>query len=267
MKTCGRSPYQEGEVMVRGFYEAASGVLATQKSFNVVANNIANVGTSGFKAEGTVGSSFAEHLVARIGGGNIFPSRNIGPGSFFTVNIIEYTDFAQGSIENTDRELDMAINGNGYFIVRSDTLGDVLTRNGQFDVDSEMQLVLPGVGLVLDDGGSPITLESSTFEVNADGAILVGDEEVGRVGVFSVSDESSMINAGRGFYFSSETPETATIGSYMVVQGALEKSNVNMAMEMSRVMSGQNMFNACAQIVKMYDSLNEVLVTQIGKVS
>ncbi|MCL2164990.1 MAG: flagellar hook-basal body complex protein [Oscillospiraceae bacterium] len=149
--------------MVRGLYEAASGVLAQLKSFSVTANNIANVGTSGFKAVGVVGSSFAEHYVARIGDGNIFPSRNIGKGSFFTVNISEYTDFTQGSIENTGRELDMAINGNGYFRVHSDSMGDVLTRNGQFDVDSEMQLILPGVGVVLDDGGSPIILESSTF--------------------------------------------------------------------------------------------------------
>jgi len=253
--------------MIRGFYEAASGILAQQKSLNITANNIANTGTSGFKAEGTVGSSFAEHLVARIGDGNIFTSNNIGGGSFFTVNISEYTDFTQGSIENTGRELDVAINGAGYFMVHSETLGDVLTRNGQFDVDSEMQLVLPGVGLVLDEGGSPIILENSTFELGADGIIMIDGEEIGRIGIYNVSDENSLINAGRGFFFSEETPESVAGGGYRVVQGALEKANVNMAFEMSRVMSGQNMFNACAQIVKMYDALNEALITQIGKIS
>ncbi|MDR0570602.1 MAG: flagellar hook-basal body protein [Clostridiales Family XIII bacterium] len=253
--------------MVRGFYEAASGVLAQLRNFNVMASNVANTGTSGYKAESLVGSSFAEHMVARIGGGDIHPTRSIGKATFFTTNISEYTDFSQGSMENTGRELDLAINGEGFFMISSDSLGEVLTRNGQFAVDSEMNLVLPGVGQVLDENMSPITLESSSFELGQDGAIMVGDEEVARLGVFAVEDVSALKNAGRGFYSSEAEPDLAAAGTFQTVQGTLEKSNVSMAVEMSRVMAGQNMYNACQQVVKMYDQLNEALVTQLGRVS
>jgi flagellar basal-body rod protein FlgG len=260
--------------MVRGFYEAASGVLAQQRNFNVISNNIANVTTTGYKAESLVGSSFAEHLVARIGDGPIFPRRNIGPATFFTTNIDEYTDFTQGNIENTGRDLDIALVGNGFFMIESESKGEILTRNGQFSVDSEMNLVLPGVGLVLDDGGSPITLDSSNIVIDENGGIRYVNtegeedaEETARIGVYTVEDESELENAGQGFYRSEPAPDVAAAGSYRIAQYAIEKSNVNMAMEMSRVMAGQNQYNACTQVVKMYDQLNEALVTQIGRVS
>ncbi|MDR3294356.1 MAG: flagellar hook-basal body protein [Clostridiales Family XIII bacterium] len=254
--------------MVRGFYEAASGVLSQLRNFNVVANNIANVATAGYKSESLVGSSFAEHFVARVGGGDIQQTRNIGRGSFFTANVDEYTDFTQGSMENTGRELDMAINGDGFFMVRTDDMGDVLTRNGQFSVDAEMNLVLPGVGQVLDEGMSPITLESSSLVVDSSGAIIVDGEETTRIGVFSVEDPDALLHIeNKGFFAAEEEPEQAAAASYQVVQYTIEKSNVNMAMEMSRVMSGQNLYNACSQVVKMYDQLNESLVTQIGRIA
>jgi flagellar basal-body rod protein FlgG len=255
--------------MVRGFYEAASGVLAQQRNFNVISSNIANVTTAGYKAESTVGSSFAEHLVARIGDGRILPRRSIGPASFFTTNIDKYTDFAQGSIENTGRDLDFALVGPGFFMIDSESMGEVLTRNGQFGVDAEMNLVLPGVGLVLDDGGSPITLAGSSITVDENGIIryAAGDdgEEAARIGVYAVEDTDALISAGRGFYRSEQEPDLAT--GCRVTQYAIEKSNVNTAMEMSRVIAGQNLYNACTQAVKMYDLLNETLVTQIGRVS
>jgi flagellar basal-body rod protein FlgG len=213
--------------------------------------------------------------VARIGGGNIQQTRNIGHGMFFTTNISDYTDFSQGSIEGTGRELDMAISGDGFFLIRTEDMGDVMTRNGQFDVDEEMNLVLPGAGQVLDDGGSPITLESSSIRVDAEGNVYTaaadGTDETGdaiaRIGVYDVEDLAALRNAGKGFYQSEEDPDAADAASYRLIQNTIEKANVNMALEMSRVMAGQNMYNACSQVVKMYDQLNETLVTQIGRIN
>jgi flagellar basal-body rod protein FlgG len=261
--------------MVRGFYEAASGVLAQQRNFNVISNNIANATTVGYKAEALIGSSFAEHLVARVGDGMIGQRRNIGPATFFTTNIDEYTDFTQGSIEQTGRDLDMALVGeNVFFMVDSERMGEVLTRNGQFSVDAEMNLVLPGVGLVLDEDGAPITLDSGSIRVDAAGGIRYvnaageeGDEEIARIGVYLAEDTGALENAGQGFYRSEDALDVAAVTGYRVEQYAIEKANINMAMEMSKVIAGQNLYNACTQVVKMYDQLNEALVTQIGRVS
>ena len=94
----------------------------------------------------------------------------------------------------------------------------MLTRNGQFSVDSEMNLVLPGAGLVLDDGGAPITLDSSSIRVDAGGGIRYvnaageeGDEEVARIGVYVAEDTSALENAGQGFYRSEEALDVAAV--------------------------------------------------------
>jgi flagellar basal-body rod protein FlgG len=138
-----------------------------------------------------------------------------------------------------------------------------------------MNLVLPCVGLVLDDGGSPITLDSSSILVDEQGGIRYvntdggdeGSEAVARIGVYTVEDMTELAEADRGFFRSEQSPDVATEGTYRIAQYVIEKSNVNMAMEMSRVIAGQNLYNACTQVIKMYDQLNEVLVTQIGRVS
>jgi flagellar basal body rod protein FlgG len=164
----------------------------------------------------------------------------------------------------------MALVGQGFFMIDSPGMGEIFTRNGQFSVDSEMNLVLPGIGPVLDDGGSPITLENAAITVDEEGAIRYVDgdgEEVARIGVYVFEDMSELEEADRGFFRSEQAPDTATPGTYRIEQYMIEKSNVNMAMEMSRVIAGQNLYNACTQVVKMYDMLNETLVTQIGRVS
>ena len=147
--------------MVRGFYSAAAGVFSQQKALDAISNNIANSTTAGYKNQSTMESSFGEHLVSRLSDLNNLSSRNIGPGSFITVNSSEYTDFTQGSFENTGRAVDMAISGEGFFLVESETYGPVLTRNGQFEIDADGDLYLPGVGKVLNDGEDAINLEIS----------------------------------------------------------------------------------------------------------
>ncbi|MEL7657695.1 MAG: flagellar hook-basal body complex protein, partial [Bacillota bacterium] len=164
--------------MVRGFYAAAAGVFTQQKSINVISNNIANATTAGYKTQATMESSFEDHLVARLSSmEGVSSSNNIGPGSFITVNSSEYTDLTQGNLEGTGRAVDMAIKGNGFFLVESETYGQVLTRNGQFEINADGELYLPGVGRVLNDGEDTISLESSDFTVSSTGVISVGGEK------------------------------------------------------------------------------------------
>jgi hypothetical protein len=111
--------------MVRGFYSAAAGVLSRQKSLNVISNNIANGSTAGYKSQSTIESSFGHHLVARMNTPQGKNSNNVGPGTFMTVNIDEYTNFSQGSLEQTGRPFDMAINGQGFFLIESENYGEV----------------------------------------------------------------------------------------------------------------------------------------------
>lgn len=252
--------------MVRGFYAAAAGVLSQQKAFNVISNNIANATTAGYKSQSTVESSFGEHLVSRMSAMSNTAEKNIGPGSFMTVNIAEYTDFTQGSFENTGRAVDMAINGEGFFLIESDTYGEVTSRNGQFELDEDGYLILPGVGKVLNDGKNPIRLEGSNFSVDAQGVIRQDGDEVDTLFIAAGRENSELTRVGNDVYQSEVGYRRADTENYNVIQGVIEKSNINMAQEMSKIIAGQSHYQSCTQILKIYDGINEISVNQIGRV-
>ncbi len=252
--------------MVRGFYAAAAGVFVQQKSLNVISNNIANASTAGFKTQSTMESTFGDHLVSRLSSMENVSKKNIGPGSFMTVNNSEFTDFSQGNFESTGRTVDMAINGEGFFVVESETYGEVLTRNGQFEIDADGDLVLPGVGKVLGEGGGTINLEDSDFTVDTTGTIRVGNDEVGKLFIAAKGEETVLKSVGEGLFKSEDSYDQQDTANYAVMQSALEKSNINMAKEMSKIIAGQNQYNSCTQILKIYDGINEITVNQIGRV-
>ncbi|MDD3168922.1 MAG: flagellar hook-basal body protein [Eubacteriales bacterium] len=253
--------------MVRGFYAAAAGVFTQQKALNVISNNIANATTAGYKSQSTMESSFGEHMINRLSELDSVAQNNIGTGAFLTVNSTEYTDFTQGSLESTGRSVDMAINGEGFFLVESEAFGQVLTRNGQFEIDEEGDLYLPGVGKVLNDGEDTINLESSSFTVSPSGAISVGGEEADTLFVAVINEETVLKSVGNGVFQSEEGGyEQAETGAYAIMQGMVEKSNINMAQEMSKIIAGQNHYNSCTQLIKMYDAINEITVNQIGRI-
>lgn len=254
--------------MVRGFYSAASGVFSRQKSFNTISNNMSNVSTAGYKSQSTVESSFGEHLVSKLNSMNAGSCVNIGKGSFLTANIGEYTDLNQGAFEQTGRNLDMAINGEGYFLIDSSNNGEVLTRNGQFEMDQEGYLVLSGVGKVLNKEGTPILINNSNFSVDSNGVIREQDEDkiIDSLFIAVPGEGSTLKMVGEGTFQCSGGFIPGEEKSYQLVQGSIEKSNINIAQEMSRMIAGQNHFQSCIQLLKIYDKINELSANQIGRI-
>lgn len=252
--------------MVRGFYSAAAGVFGQQKAFNTISNNIANASTAGFKNQATVESSFGEHLIARLSSNEAISEKNIGKGSYITINSSVYTDFSQGAIEETGRSIDMAIEGDGFFLLKTKDNEEVLSRNGQFEIDDENNLALKGVGKVLDENKKAISIESSDFTVDSAGNIKVGESSVATLFISSAGELEKLTSTGNGVYKSEGGYTKEENANYSVLQGALEKSNMNISQEMSKVIAGQNRYNSCSQILKIYDRINEMTVNQIGKI-
>lgn len=252
--------------MVRGFYSAAAGVLGQQKSFNTISNNIANASTAGYKNQGSVVSSFGDHMISRMSSDAGLADSDIGKGDFITVNSSTFTDFAQGAIQGTGRSVDMAIEGSGFFLVKNAAGEEVLTRNGQFEIDKDGDLALAGTGKVLDEGKNVINVKSADFTVDGKGVIKVGEKSVGTLYIAALGEENTLTSTGNGSFKreGASTPEEA--GKYTIVQGALEKSNMDISSEMSKIIAGQNRYQSCTQILKIYDKLNELAVSQIGRI-
>ena len=118
--------------MATGFYTAASGMLMQQRSLNVIANNMANASTPGYKTERVVSTTFEQELLVRQEGFNKTP---IGTGD--AVKIVEDvpTRFDESYVKVTDRPFDMAIMGEGYYLIKDSAERRYLTRNGHFDID------------------------------------------------------------------------------------------------------------------------------------
>ena len=130
-----------------------------------------NVSTAGYKAERyTDSTAFREVILSRVGNKDKVNTEEIGPYAYILAPDQQYTDFTQGSLEETELPLDFAIEGDGFFAIEWD--GEVAyTRAGSFNLDDEGYLVLPGQGRVLDENRQPIQLPTDNIYVDEDGGI------------------------------------------------------------------------------------------------
>lgn len=261
--------------MLRGYYTAASGIITQEKKLNTYSNNIANVSTVGYKKDDMISGDFGEHLTVRM---NSYQTKNvhaIGRGVFMQVIDEKYTDYTQGAFEDTQRPMDICIAGDGFFTIQKDD-GEYLTRDGQFSLDEEGYLVLPGFGRVLGQNGE-IQIGTSSFSVDEQGNIYVlpfdaeeGDEAdlidtLRIVMPDDMYDETRFDKAQDGLYWADGVTEV-DYSNTQILQGILEKSNVNMSEEMTNVLASQRALQSCSQIVKMYDELAEKITTQVSRV-
>ncbi|MEM7728172.1 MAG: flagellar hook-basal body complex protein [Pseudomonadota bacterium] len=214
------------------------------REFSSVANNVANMATTGFKAEHGV---FAEH-VSRIEAAAADPS---APTSLSMGRLAAHaTDFSDGGLRATGAPLDLALSGEGFFQVRTPA-GDRLTRAGHFMLNSDRIVVDAQGNPVLGAGGGEIAVpqEAGMLQVARDGTLSADGIEYGRVGVFtadlqSLSREGGNLWSGAGVQ-PVEFPDVAS--------GFLEQSNVNPVLEMARMIEVQRHYDAGQSLMDIED--------------
>ncbi|HEX2952736.1 MAG TPA: flagellar hook-basal body complex protein, partial [Bacillota bacterium] len=139
--------------MIRGLYTAASGLAVQWERQEAIANNLANVGTAGYKRDDLIGTTFEEHMIYAVRAGN---ARYIGNATGGSVDFQTVTDFTPGTLQQSDNPLDLALEGQGFFVVQTPQ-GERLTRNGEFTLDNAGYLVNHQGYRVLGENG-PIML-------------------------------------------------------------------------------------------------------------
>lgn len=265
--------------MIRGYYTAASGLISQQKRLNSVSNNLANVSTTGYKRSDLVFGTFGDHITKRMNAYQRGADANIGPGTFMQVVDEKFTTYEQGGFEATSRPMDMAIMGEGFFVVTADDGTERLTRDGQFSLDAEGFLVLPGYGRVQGQDGD-IEIGQSEFSVDSLGNIYIMDEdgeeeEIGRLSIAIPDDNdyTALEKYRDGLYvgenytiFDVDNVDEDTPVPFAIRQEQLERSNVNMSDEMTNMIASQRALQSCSQIVKMYDDMADRISTQVSRV-
>jgi flagellar basal-body rod protein FlgF len=209
-------------------YVALSRQSSLMREMQVIANNIANVNTTGFRQEGIL---FSEYVTE----GDGMSSVAMGAGRIGT------TSFAQGTLEMTGGQYDLAIEGEGFFLIEAPG-GQRLTRAGAFSPSAEGTLVTPDGYPVLDGGGAPIFVPPQAIDlaVARDGTISSEGRAIGQVGVVQPIDPLTMVREG-GQLFSTEAG-FEPVENPRIMQGFVEASNVNPILQVARMVEVQRAY-------------------------
>ncbi|WP_303436173.1 flagellar hook-basal body protein [uncultured Oscillibacter sp.] len=248
--------------MYKGFYSLTSAMLTHQQNLNVVGNNLVNISTAGYKQQRYTATTFDDVMYSRVG--NIYNiGEEIGRQSYIRAPSQIYTDYSQGVPEPTGLPLDFAINGDGFFAVQ-DADGEIAyTRMGNFTLNDEGYLCLPGYGQVLDPNGQPIYLGTDKVTATEQGLIYYNDGGlIGRLGVYTFEDNEQLVHNDMGL-FTGEGAQAAE--TFEVWNGYLERSNTDMVKQMTEMITYQRALQSAAQISRIYNELMTRSANDVGR--
>lgn len=224
-----------------------SGLMREMQS---VANNIANASTTGFRRDGVV---FSEH-VAALGD---LPSLSMARAG------AHHLDTRQGGFEKTGGPLDLAIEGDGYFMVETPE-GERLTRAGHFMPSPDGDLVTPEGFRVLDAGGAPVFVppNANSISIAADGTMSADGEPLTQLGLFT-ADATSLVRVGNTLFEAADGAEPLINGT--ILQGFLEGSNVDPVTEIARMIEVQRSYELGQKFLEKEDERLRSVQKLIGR--
>ncbi|KQY66810.1 MULTISPECIES: flagellar basal-body rod protein FlgF [unclassified Brevundimonas] len=243
--------------MENAAYVGLSRQMTLRRELDIVANNIANADTTGFKVEQLlVGAEVGER--AR----NAF----VRPGVSFVLDNGVGRDFGQGALGQTGRDLDFAIEGEGAFFKLTDGQGDAYTRDGAFTVDGEGRLVTEGGAAVQGDAGD-IILDPALGEpsVAPDGTISQNGALVGRLSVVRFDTLAALEKGGDGLYRNASNAAAVEAPDARVRQGMLEGSNVNPILEITNLIEIQRAYESVTRMIENTNDLSRRAVERLGR--
>ena len=245
--------------MENAAYVGLSRQMTLRRELDVVANNIANADTKGFKVEQLLlGSEVGDR--AR----NAF----VRPCVSFVLDKGLGRDYGQGALEQTGRSLDFAIEGEGAFFKLQDGQGEAFTRDGAFTLDPEGRLTTQGGAAVQGDGGE-IILDRSLGEpaIAADGTISQNGAAVGRLAIVRFDTLGALEKGGDGLYRNASNAAALEAPEVQVRQGMLEGSNVNPIIEITNLIEIQRAYESVARMIENANDLSRRSVERLGRVS
>jgi flagellar basal-body rod protein FlgF len=221
---------------------ATSRLVAQQRALDVVADNLANANTPGFKTERV---QFSDWL-SKQSSGTTPPG---GSPIAYTQDRATWREQRAGTISHTGNPFDVAVTGDGYFTVNTPR-GPRLTRDGRFGLLPSGTIADTAGNAVLDSNGQPIQLAptDTSITIAGDGTVSSQNGQIGKIGVVRPINPMLLSAEGNTLFLSGST--TTPVASPALEQGAIEESNVQPVLEMTRMMDGQRQFEFLAQFVQ-----------------
>lgn len=258
--------------MTGSIYMAATGALAYKKRLEILANNLANVNTVGFKKEMNCSEAFylAETEPTKIG--QAADGRD-SQGPAFWTRLKSQTDFSAGPLQETGNRFDLAIIGRGFFTVQTPH-GIQYTRRGDFTLNRDGILVTQQGYPVMGEGGE-VTVESNAnpydknghkFSVGDDGAVSVDGKQIDKLRIVDFEKPHLLEKVGHSFFKTGKIHVTESLPeNFRVEQGSLELSNVNalqMMVELIEVVRG---YESYQKVIRSIDDVNAKVINEVGQ--
>lgn len=257
--------------MVKGLYTSYTGMVNEQKRLDIIANNLANAATTGYKEENVTNQSFDDVLTIKIRDeSEAYNDRPIGHMSLGVKLGEVYTNFGQGSLRQTDNTYDLAIEGKGFFNIQYTDKNGVTstryTRDGSFTMTSDGYIVDKDGNHLLGEAGEvmiPVDAVDIIFDTN--GNIYANGTYIDSLLITDFENHDYLSKTGDTMY---ETLEGAVEvpGSAMVRQGFTEQSNVNVVSEMVEMITITRAYEANQKVLQSVDSTLDLAVNSVGKV-
>jgi flagellar basal-body rod protein FlgF len=252
--------------MIKGLYAAASAMLANFNRQSLLAHNAANIDTPGFKEALSSMQTFRSTPVSTQPASmtNSSALQSIGSLGLGVDTTAETIDFTAGGLQSTNQPLDLAINGGGFFRVKTPN-GERYTRDGRFMRDSAGTLVTVDGYQVLNNSGQPITFQQQgVLSVAGEGTISVDGVAVGQVGLAVFKDPKTQLTRDLANTFAASSAP-ATAGGGTIQQSYLEMSNTDATNLMTQMTTVARAYEAAQQLVSIQDELLGQSVQSIGR--
>ena len=236
---------------------ATSGLQSRMEALDMMANNLANATTSGFKLDREFYSVFSADDNGFATDAN---------SSSLPMIQKQWTDFSQGELQPTGNPLDLALNGKGFFVVNSPT-GPLYTRNGAFTLSPTGALATSDGYQVNGSGGQPIqTLDRSPIEVSAEGAVQQNGVKIAQIQIVDFKDPSVLSKKGGSYFINSSTTQQPIPATNVTVeQGKTEGSNVSPAESAVRLVGVMRQFEMLQKAVTMTTDMDKKSLEEVAK--
>ncbi|MDF2945035.1 MAG: hypothetical protein K0S01_3893 [Herbinix sp.] len=257
--------------MVKGLYTAYTGMVNEQKRLDIIANNLANSATVGYKEENVTNQSFDNMLTIKIKDeSEAYNDRPIGNMSLGVKLGEVYTNYGQGSLRQTSNTYNLGLEGKGFFTLSvTDKAGNEstgYTRNGSFTMTKDGHIVDADGNHLMGESGE-ITIPTDVVDVVIDegGAIYADGAYVDNLQISDFEDYNYLTKSGDTMYQAQEGA-TEIPGSALVRQGFTEQSNVNVVSEMVEMISVTRAYEANQKVIQSVDKTLDLAVNSVGRV-
>ena len=236
---------------------AAAGMQARMQSLDLVANNLANSSTGGYKSDGEFYTLFASEAAS-----------DDGSGTSSSVPMIQrqWTDFAQGLLEPTNNPLDFGLSGKGFFVVQGPS-GPLYTRNGNFRFSTSGELVTGEGYPLLQQNGQPFKANTSQpLQVSREGEVSQNGKSLGNIKVAQLENPAGLTKYGANYFSNNTCKEPVDASGAEIYQGKIEASNVSASHGAVRIVGLSRQFEMMQKAISISNDMGKQAIEQVAKV-